>query len=196
MITEQTPLESEPELRGGYTFAKCKAEEVALANLGNVDVAWTILRPSILFGDGRPVYGLLTGALIGNFFVCFGGSRHYLRLVHADDVGDAVISSLEKEGSKGMVFNVSHPDPFTIGQYFRQVKPTEFGKRIWVLYIPKFVMGTASLILEISRKIFKNGPSISQRQIAYWYCGCRIDAQLIQTKLGWQPKVGNIEKTF
>lgn len=196
VITEQTPIESEPEMRGGYTFAKCKAEEVALANLGNVDVAWTILRPSILFGDGRPVHGLLTGVLIGNFFVCFGGSRHYLRLVHADDVGVAVINALEKEEAKGMVFNVSHPDPYTIGQYFRHAKPTGFGKPIWIVYIPKFVMGTASFLLDIVRKIFKKGPNISQRQLAYWYCGCRVDTQLIQNKLGWQPKAANIGETF
>ena len=192
VITEQTPLESQPEMRGGYTFAKCNAEEVALANLGNADVAWTILRPSILFGDGRPVHRLLTGALIGNFFFCFGGSRHYLRLVHADDVGVAVICALEREEAKGKVFNVSHPDPYTIGQYFRQAKPTEFGKRIWIVYIPKFVMSTASFVLDISRKIFKEGPNISQRQLAYWYCSCRVGTQLIRDKLGWEPKATNI----
>jgi len=187
-ITEKSEVEKKPEMRGPYTLAKCKAEEVALKNLNNAQVAWTILRPGILFAENPRIHTLIACFQVNNLVFCFTNPWNFLRIVHVDDVAEGVVLSLENDESAGKVFNISDSDPIRVKQFIKLSKPKEFGKQLHFVYIPQFVMLTASLLLQGIKKLFKKVPSISSRQLAYWYRNCRIDSSQIIQKLGWHQQ--------
>ena len=51
-IDENSPLEDEPETRGAYTIGKTHADKIARSHLIDEGPAWTILRPSLVVGNG------------------------------------------------------------------------------------------------------------------------------------------------
>jgi nucleoside-diphosphate-sugar epimerase len=115
-------------------------------------------------------------------------------LIHGNDVSRAVVRIIESsEASRGMVFNLSRRDGITVGQYLKDFCPKGAGKRIRVLFLPKFVWLAAAGVMDLALKLLKKGSGISRHRIDYWYCGSRIDPHLIQNKLGWQPKKPHIK---
>jgi len=70
-ITELTPLEDAPE-KGAPLGGKRAAEDIALSEAARS--GWTILRPAVIFGNGRDPAGLL-GARLGGLVLVLGSRR-------------------------------------------------------------------------------------------------------------------------
>jgi nucleoside-diphosphate-sugar epimerase len=70
VIKEDARLESDPKERGASSAAKRAAEDIALREAE--ERGWTVLRPGMIFGNGRALLPLLGGAKIGRLFVSFG----------------------------------------------------------------------------------------------------------------------------
>ena len=105
-IREESPLEECPQLRGTYSLAKRRAEDVALARLRDLRPQWTNLRPSVIVGGRHDVFSPL-GKKFRQSNALYGFKAKILNLVHVEDVASAVVKLVENCAAGGRIFNLS-----------------------------------------------------------------------------------------
>ena len=186
LITEDSPLEDSPEVRGAYTVAKRQAEDVALSHLSDQNPAWTILRPSVIVGRGRDLAAQV-GKQIGNTLICLSPSRKNLRLVHVEEVGLAVVRLLEHPNSQGQVFTISQ-DPVSLRQFVDTcIRPAHHGK-LRAIYVPYFMILPAAKTFGILKKVTGRGPGLDRSQLIYAYRDVGVDSSRLRRETGWEPR--------
>lgn len=110
-LTEDTPLTTDFEARGGYTWSKAWQERVARRLSDQHGFALTILRPGVIWGPGREVPAGLT-VQVGSTHIVFG-VRTCAPLTSLESCADSFVLAAERPDTEGQVFNVvdSHPVP-------------------------------------------------------------------------------------
>jgi predicted dehydrogenase/nucleoside-diphosphate-sugar epimerase len=186
VITEETRLDHRPDLRGAYSKAKCKAEEIAMAELFNPQSPWTILRPAVIFGNGHAGASLV-GFTLGSFLFCWGRRNRQLRLVHVSDVAQAIVTMCDDPSTAGRIFNVAHPDPLTAWQYISACLRDEEHKRLKVIYIPHWLFACAAFGLRQARRLMKRLPNISSARVVYSCRGVRVSSRRLLSQTAWRP---------
>jgi predicted dehydrogenase/nucleoside-diphosphate-sugar epimerase len=190
VITEDTSLEPCPELRGTYSLAKRRAEDVALSHLHDASPAWTILRPSVIVGKGHDIFAPV-GLKVGSVLICLGPARKHLRLTHVEDVGAAIIRLIHDERAGGRVFTLSHPGSLTFRDYVDGYIREQGYKNIAAFYVPYWLTSLGVMAIMGVRKLTGKGPSINMRRLAYLYRDVHINSSAIKEQTGWQP-CGNL----
>ena len=187
IITEDSQLESKGEMRGLYSFAKRQAEDIAISNLScNEGPAWTILRPSLLFGNKDDVVSLI-GPKIGNFVLSFGKRNKHLKLVHVKDVAKAILCSIEKDSTNNCKYNISHEDQITVeGLAERCLKDGSKGK-FHVIYIPYLFGLTSIVMLKILKLLTKKSFGMNKVRLAYLCRDLLTNSKEFSNATGWQP---------
>jgi len=190
VLTEASPLEQSPELRGTYSLAKRRAEELALSHLDDKSPAWTILRPSVVVGKGHDIYGPV-GVKVGNILVCLGSASKHLRLIHVEDVGGAIIQVIQNDGTCGHLYTLSHPGSLTFREYVDGYVRVKGHKDIRALYVPYWFASLGTIALMALRKMTGKGPSFNTHQLAYLYRDLQVDSSAMTQQTGWKP-AGNL----
>ncbi|MBI4500127.1 MAG: NAD-dependent epimerase/dehydratase family protein [Gemmatimonadetes bacterium] len=186
LVSATSPLEERPADRGGYSAAKREAEDVATSALGQALPAWTILRPSVIFGPDRdPVSA--AGPRIGRWLLSFGGSRHRLRLVHVADVARAVVLAIQQPVSAGKVYTVSHPDTIRIKEFVQHLGSRVDSRPLRVVYLPYWVAACGVLALWVLGRLRNRPVGWNRRRLAYLFRDVRVDSSAIAGDLGWRP---------
>lgn len=193
-ITEQSPLEEFPELRGTYSLAKRRAEDVALSHLGNKSPTWTILRPSVIVGEGHDIFSP-AGIKIGNLLVCLSSAHKHLRLIHVRDVAAAIVKLIQNTNTHARIFALSHQNSVTLQEYvdnyIRMNRPYE---NIRVVYVPYCLAWFGVRSLMILQRLTGKGPNINIRRLVYLYRDVEVSSQAIHEQTGWQPCKGLLEQ--
>jgi nucleoside-diphosphate-sugar epimerase len=192
-ITEDSPLEPEPECRGAYSWAKVEAERVAVAALQKESPAWTVLRPSLIFGR-RGDTASVAGPRIGRWVLALGGQHKHLRLVHVTDVARAIRLALESEATKHRIFNLSHADAVTVRDVIRECFWTTHLKRVRGLPIPTFVVAIARPLLAVARILLRRGPQLTRARWAYVTRDLTADVSAFKEATGWEPSAPLLEQ--
>ncbi len=183
-ITELTPLEGAPEQRGVSSAAKRGAEDIALREAA--ESGWTILRPAVIFGNGRDLAALL-GVRLGALVLVLGSRRKRLRLVHVSDVAQAIVLVLSNPASRGQLFNLAHPDRLRAEELVRIWRSDGRGPVPRVLYVPYPVAAGARLLLRAGRLLWRRIPAISKKRINYLFRGLTVSSERIAGELNWRP---------
>jgi predicted dehydrogenase/nucleoside-diphosphate-sugar epimerase len=191
-ITETSPLEEQPESRGGYSLGKRRAEDIALSHLADSTTPWTILRPSLIVGKGRDLFAPV-GAKIGNTLVCLGRPCKRLLLVHVEDVAAAVLQLLRNDNTRGQVYTLSH-HPITVREYVDTCIRRSRYQDVRVLYIPYFVARLGGWMTALVQKLTHLGPSINQRRLLSVYREVGVNSTLLRQHTGWQPAGALLER--
>jgi len=186
IVTEETRLDRCPDLRGAYSKAKCKAEEIAMAHLTSPQTPWTILRPAVIFGSGHSGASLV-GFTLGSFLLCWGRRNKQLRLIHVSDVAQAIVTVCDDPSTAGRVFNVAHPDPLTAREYISACLRDEEHKGLKVIYIPRWLFACAAFGLRQARRFVKRLPNISSERVIYNCRGVRVSSRRILAQIAWRP---------
>src|SRR5262249_23019789 len=163
-ISEDSPLEQSPELRGTYSLAKRRAEDEALSHLHDYDCRWTILRPSVMVGNGQNLFSPV-GKKIGNVLVCPGSAKKILQLIHVEDVSEAIVNVLQNDSTRGRIFNLSDGG-ITQKDYIKQCIQKKGHSNLWVIYIPFWLASFAAGTLKSLRLISRRIPDINNRRLA------------------------------
>ncbi len=187
-ITEASRLEDQPETRGAYTLGKTRAEHLALMHLDDSVPAWTILRPSLLVGNGRDILAPV-GSKLGNFVICLGSPGKRLLMLHVEDLAAAVLSVLEDENTARKVFVVSDPESPTVRQYADSLRQSPY-ERLHVIYVPYIVARVAALGASVLTKVLGRGPKINKRRLLSVYRNADTDITPLIRETGWRPPGG------
>jgi nucleoside-diphosphate-sugar epimerase len=185
-VTADNVLESAPEERGGASAAKREAEDIALAQLQAGRPAWTILRPSYIFGGGRDLSRVI-GVRRGGVVVSLGTPWKLLRLLHVGDVAEAVVRLVDRPQSAGRVYTLSHPDRLTCRAFVRTCLRDGGPDAPVVLYVPESVARLGALAMGVLLRVLGRRAGITRRRLAYLFRGVTVDATRFQAELGWAP---------
>jgi predicted dehydrogenase/nucleoside-diphosphate-sugar epimerase len=188
-ITEDSSLEDKPETRGAYTLGKTRAEHLALAHMGDSAPAWTILRPSLLVGNGRDILAPV-GSKLGNFLICMGSPGKKLLMLHVEDLATAVLRLLENENTARKVFVVSDPESPTVRQYTGACIRQSPYERLHVLYVPYLAARVGALAASVLTKLLGRGPKINKRRLLSVYRNADTDITPLIRETGWMPPAG------
>ena len=191
-ITETSPLEEHPESRGAYSLGKRRAEEIALSHLADSTTPWTILRPSLIVGQGRDLLAPV-GAKVGNILVCLGRPHKRLLLVHVEDVAAAVLQLLQNQHTQGQVYTLSR-HPITVREYVDTCIRRSRSQNLRVLYIPYCVARFGGWLAALVQKLAPLGPSINRRRLLSLYRDAGVNSTLLQQHTGWQPEGALLER--
>jgi uncharacterized protein YbjT (DUF2867 family) len=81
---------------------------------------WTILRPTMIYGDpGDRNLSRLLPLLRRAPVLPVPGGGHLQQPVHAADVADAVLTAAERLGARGCTYDVAGPEPLTFWELLR-----------------------------------------------------------------------------
>jgi nucleoside-diphosphate-sugar epimerase len=186
VVTEDTPLDNVPELRGTYSMVKRLAEQTALRERPDPQTPWTILRPAVIFGNGHTGVSLV-GFSLGPLLVSLGRKHKQLRLVHVTDVAEAIVAMCEDPSTAGRVFNVAHPDPLTSDQYIRACLRDKGYRGLRVIFVPQWLIACAAFCLRLLSRIVKKAPTISSARVIYNCRGVRVSSIPILAQTAWKP---------
>lgn len=189
VITEDSPLENNPEIRGAATLGKRLAEEVALANLAGSEPSWTILRPALIFGNNRDIVSLF-GQRVGNLVVRFGSRRKLMRLIHVRDVSSVVVRVIQTDATRGRKYTLSHPDRMKAGEFLRECIWQSRRQKIRVVYIPYLFGRLAFTALGLALRIVGKRFKVDKRKLAYACRNIKVDSTSIMRDTGWRPSKG------
>jgi len=190
-ITESSPIEPHPELRGAYSRTKLIAENVVLDAVRNQNLPAVILRPGQIFGPGgekTPPSGVI--GLAGGWFV-MGSGRLPLNLVYVEDVVDALLLAATKPDVSGRVFQLVDPTTLIQREYIEAAK--KHGSAPQVSYVPKPVLYTFALGVELLGRVLHRNVPLSRYKIRSLAPISPFDGSAARDQLGWTPAVGTRE---
>lgn len=193
LITESTPVERHPELRGeAYCFAKTMQEELLEEYRVSHNVPVVTLRPGWVYGPGNLA---ITGRVgIGTFglFLHLGGSNT-IPACQVDNCAEAIVLAGLTPGIDGEAFNVVDDNLPSSRSFLRQYKRQV--RRFSSLYLPRPVSYTLSALWD-KYFLWSEGQLPRSFNLRRWYSvwgGARYTNDKLKTKLGWRPKVSTQE---
>jgi len=192
-LTETSPLEEHAESRGSYSLGKRRAEDIALSHLADSATPWTILRPSLIVGNGSDICAPV-GLKLGNSLVSLGRPQKRLSLVHIDDVVAAILQILQNQNTKGQVYVLSDPETITIRKYIKICVRHSAFRNVRVIYVPYVAARLGGLMAAVVKKLTGLGPSINRRRLLSLYRDIGVTSTLLQQHTGWQPAGGLLER--
>lgn len=191
LFSEGSALEEFPHLRGTYSLAKRRAEDIALSHLCDTRPGWTILRPSVIVGKVGDILSPL-GKKFGNLLICSGSSEKVLRLIHVDDVAAAIENLIRNDATQGQIFNLSD-NGVTQRQYINEVIRKSGYENIRVIYIPYWLARLATVGLGSLRLLSRRIPQVNKRRLASLYRNVRANSAALTATTGWQPRKDLLE---
>ena len=187
-LTEDSPLESRPYERDGYTVAKIWQERVVRRLAEENEWTLAVLRPGFIYGSGAvPVAG--AGIKIGNAFLVYGPLTR-LPLTHVENCAAAFADAAER-GAEG-IFNIIDDERISAWRYTgRLLGNSHRSLRLGMPYSAGLAIAYAAQMT--SRILFppKGGklPEIlAPRRYRAAFRPLRFDNRRAKDVLGWRCK--------
>ena len=144
-LLHMSSLRAQTDAPSHYLQSKGAAEELIVG--GARDLAWTIFRPSVIFGRHDSLTNrfadLLT--LLPALPLARAGAR--FAPVHVADVIEAMVRSLDLPASQGAIYELGGPQIVTLGELVKYVAMVTH-KRRWVFGIPDWAGYCQALVFE------------------------------------------------
>lgn len=184
---EDAPLEPEPWKRGAYASTKKLAEDLVRAAMGAQGPQWIVLRPAMIFGPGADMFFPPIGVQIGaRLVVLFGTGEEHLRLIHVDDVSEAIFLCLQKDVGGNRIYNLVHEDPISKKEYLLDFYTRHLGKRK-LLPFPLFALRLATACQERLLFLAKRQPFLTLYRLESSQKSLSFKTDRIRDELGWRP---------
>lgn len=106
---------------GPSEYQRSKAAGEAAIRAGSPEVAWTILRPSVIFGPGDSFLNLFAGLLKRFPVMPLGGANARFQPVYVEDVAEVVLGSLLRADAGGQTFDLAGPQEYTLRELVEYV---------------------------------------------------------------------------
>jgi len=129
-------LGADPDGPTHYIRAKGRAERA----VREADIGWTIVRPSVVFGDGGQ-FTEFTRTLTPPVLAPLpGGGQTRFQPVHVEDLVGMLADTLEREEHVGETYEVGGPEKLSLAEVTRLVREAQGGS-VHVVPVPMAVAG-------------------------------------------------------
>lgn len=163
-----------------YHRTKAEAEELVRSS----GLAWTIIRPSVIFGPGDGFTTTLAN-VIRRFPVVpvFGDGSYPLQPVAVEDVAEVFAACLENPEAERRVLELGGPEVLTYVEVLRRVA-SSLGKRRAFIRIP---LAVARPLVHLATTLLAN-PPITTDELTMLVSGSVADTTLVQKLFGLPRK--------
>jgi NADH dehydrogenase len=128
---------ADPKAKSSYASSKGEGEAAVRQAFPRA----TILRPSVVFGQGDGFFNRFAGLMRMSrvAFPLFGGGKTKFQPVFVGDVADAVANAAADARTQGRTYELGGPAAYTLKEILELVAKTTERKRMWVP-IPFFLL--------------------------------------------------------
>jgi nucleoside-diphosphate-sugar epimerase len=187
VLDESCPLEEQPHLRDPYTYSKLAGELVAWDAYRAGQCPLVVVRPGVIYGQGRDPLSSRVGLNFGNLLVKMGG-RQLLPYVQVEACAAGIALAVTTPGIEGQAFNLLDDELMTARAFLRQYRHARRGLRI--IPVPHWAIGTLSRL-----NVWYHNRSRGQlpavltpyKSNAMWK-PLHYSIRKAQTVLGWKPQ--------
>lgn len=191
-VTENSPTEPHPELRGAYSQTKLTAENIVLDAIRNQNLPAVILRPGQIFGPGSEKTAPSGVIALGGRWVVMGNGALPLNLVYIEDVVDAILLAGSQKDVCGEIFQLVDSETVSQRDYIEAAVRYSSGA-LRVSYVPKVVLYTLALGVEVLGRLLRRQVPLSRYKIQSLAPIGPFDCSAARFKLGWTAAVGTRE---
>ncbi len=129
-------------------YQRSKAAGEAAIRAAGEQPAWTILRPSVIFGPGDSFLNLFDRLTRIFPVMPLGGAHARFQPVYVEDVAEVVMRSLEDPAAHGQTFELAGPRQYTLKQLVELVCRITGRKRL-VIPLPEVLAMAQASVLEL-----------------------------------------------
>lgn len=144
-VIEISGLGTKPDKPGSYMQGRYLAEKIVMDS----GLDWTIIRPSVLFGNHAPFIKGLT-ALIRSAPVVplIGGGKVMFQPIYVEDVVTVIIKVLEEpQRTNGHIYTIGGPEYYSFSQVFDVLLRSMHTSRAKI-YAPTPLVGVGAAVME------------------------------------------------
>lgn len=145
-----------------YGRSKLEAEQVIAQEAG--DVAWTILRPSGVYGPGDVDYFNLFREVERGRNVYFGNRKRWFSAIYVDDCVRAIAAAARSERARGEAYFLCDGRPITWENFQEEIVRAS-GRKVLNLDLPEFLVDLAAIGGELATRL-DGKPRLFNRQKA------------------------------
>ena len=173
-------LGARDDARFPYARSKWLGEQEVIGS----GVPYTILRPSILFGEGDEFFNTLA-ALVKMLPVVpvAGSGANRFQPIAADDVARCVATSVLQEAHYGRVAEIGGPRQYTYRELLRVIATT-LGVRRLRVHVPVPCMRIAAAVME---RVLPR-PPVTREQLRYLDLDSVADEDSVEREFGFAPQ--------
>lgn len=144
-IIELSGLGTRPDKPGSYMQGRYLSEQMVIES----GLAWTIIRPSVLFGPHSSfVKGLADLVRVSPIVPLIGGGKTLFQPIHVDDVVTVITKILaEPERTNAKIYTIGGPDYYSFSQVFDILLQAMHLHRLKV-YAPLPLVGIGAAVME------------------------------------------------
>jgi NADH dehydrogenase len=161
-FVHMSALGTRPGAASAYHQTKWSAEQ----SVRRADMAWTILRPSIIYGPGDGFVGLFERiSRYSPVVPLAGGGRARLQPVRVEDVAAAFAAALLERRAVGQTYDLCGPVPLTLREIVCTILRVT-GRRRLMVGVPLGVMRLQAALLEgLSTALLRRPSPLTQDQL-------------------------------
>jgi predicted dehydrogenase/nucleoside-diphosphate-sugar epimerase len=185
-ITESSPLEPRPELRGAYTQSKLEAEMLVRRAVEEEGLRAVILRPGQIFGGKLPLVNAAVAREIFGRRIVLGDGNLRLPLVYIDDVVDAVCAAMDRHLAGGEIVQLVDSNLPTQNEILRAA----LSARVKIVRVPRAAVFTLGWLSEIALKPLRRASPISRYRLRSALARRTYAGGNAERLLNWKPRVG------
>lgn len=185
-VTEDSPLEPRPQLRGAYTQAKLEAEMLVRRAVAERGLRALILRPGQIFGGKLPLANAAVAREIFGRRVVLGDGNIRLPLVYIEDVVDAVCAALDRGLHSGEIVQLVDDSLPTQNEILKTVA----GADAKTLRVPRPAVFAMGWLSEIALQPLHRASPVSRYRLRSALARRTYVSLHAQRLLNWKPRIG------
>jgi nucleoside-diphosphate-sugar epimerase len=178
-----------------YGCSKFEAEQALLAELGNAQTDWCILRPPLIYGPGNPgnMRRLLTLMATG-LPLPFASIRNRRSFMFVDNLVDALLKVLRHAGAVRSTYVVSDGSDFSTPELVSALAIAT-GRRARLLAVPISVLQSLGRAGDAVHALLGKSPGIDSIMVDRLVGSLFVDGIRFRQAFDWQPPV-SAEQAF
>jgi nucleoside-diphosphate-sugar epimerase len=186
VVTLDTPCTPETP----YGRSKLAAERALIDHSRGTNMAWTILRPTLVYGPGNPGnMGRLVALVRRGLPLPLGAVANRRSFTFVENLVAATITSLSDQNAAGAVFLLGDGDDLSTAELIRRIAGLT-GSRARLVSVPmpllRGVARTTEAFAKATGLTLPLDPATVRRLESSLY----VDIEPLREKLGWTPPVG------
>lgn len=134
---------------GPSEYQRSKAAGEAVIRGADASLGWTILRPSVIFGEGDSFLNLFANLAKLTPVMPLGGANTHFQPVWVEDVARVVSACLQRRDSIDECYTVAGPTRYTLRELVRYAGALG-GRTPWVIPAPEGVAMVQARLLELA----------------------------------------------
>lgn len=187
-LDEACPVESHPERRDPYCFAKVKQDGLVADYGRRFGLPFVIVRPGCVYGPGKKDINGRIGVGTFGIFLHLGGPNA-IPFTYVDNCADAIVLAGLTPGIDGEVFNVVDDDLPSSRQFLRWYKKNV--RRFPSVYVPHAASHALCCLWERYSSWSEDQlpPVFNRRRWHATWKRTRYSNDKLKSRLGWTPAV-------